>query len=267
MLAFRYRKSARITRTPAEGLYSLTSLMYHELAHANDYFPSNEWYVHSSNQRVLDAAVSTNIESDQLAVALPLASQEMHDLAQVSFSGETANETQKNYLPADIAGFFRPDRATDFYAYSSEREDYAMLFEELMMQNRFGIFRDVAITNQPTGAGISAADYIVTWGQRGRIGDDKLRARVLFSASRVLPEFDSQLAMDRVPAPIEMAAGDSWLATLAISPNEKNMSNFIKGLRSYVIPDNANSASKNPVREPVNNLNRYYQKTLTCTLV
>jgi hypothetical protein len=261
--SFSYSKSSRVTRTPAEGLYRLTSLMYHELAHANDFFPSNEWYVHNSSQRILDAAVSTNFESDELAVSLPLASQEMRDLGQVSFAGETANETQKNYLPIDIKGFFSPDRASDFYAYSSLREDYAMLFEELMMQNRFAVIRDIAITNQPVGESISAADYIVTWGQRGRIGDDKVRDRVLFSASRVLPEFDSQAAMNLVLTPIEMVEGGSWLDNLTISPSESNMSSLIIKGRSYNNPDDyTRSPSKNAQTEPMNNLNRYYQKAL-----
>ncbi|ALO34452.1 hypothetical protein CMT41_06770 [Colwellia sp. MT41] len=258
-----FSKSARVTRTATAALYRLTSLMYHELAHANDFFPSNEWYVHHSDQRVLDAALSTDFESDELALALPLASQEMRNLAQVSFAGETANSTQKNYLPTDIESFFSPDRATDYYAYSSKREDYAMLFEELMMQNRFGVIRDVAITNQPSGNNISAADYIVTWGQRGRIGDDKLTERVLFSASRVLAEFDSQAAINLVPAPITMVVGDSWLDNLTISPSEPNMDNLMKQLNGYAIPQPATEkASIAPVTETLENFNRYYQKPL-----
>ena len=257
----RYTKSTRVTRTAADGLYRLTSLMYHELAHANDFFPSNEWYIYSSEQRVLDAAVSSNFESDKLAISLPLASQEMRDLGQVSFAGETANQTQKNYLPIDVEGFFSPDRASDFYAYSSLREDYAMLFEELMMQDRFDVIRDVAITNQPSGDNVSSADYIVTWGQRGRIGDDKLRARVLFSASRVLPEFDSQAAMDLVPAPIEMVEGTSWLDNLTISPDEVDASNQIKSIR--VLSNQVRSARLFSAEiQPVNNGSRYYQKPL-----
>ena len=258
-----FSKSARVTRTPADALYRLTSLMYHELAHANDFFPSNEWYTHQSGQRVLDAAVSTDFESDQLAISLPLASQEMRDLGQVSFAGETANQTQKNYLPTDIEGFFSPDRATDFYAYSSKREDYAMLFEELMMQSRFGILRDVAITNQPIGDNISASDYIVTWGQRGRIGDNKLTARVLFSASRVLPEFDSQAAMDLVATPIAMTVGNNWLENLTISPSQTSMSHLLKQLKSYAIPGNftQGNAAKSELM-PDDNFNRYYEKPL-----
>ena len=258
-----FSKSDRVTRTPADALYRLTSLMYHELAHANDFFPSNEWYTHQSGQRVLDAAVSTDFESDQLAISLPLASQEMRDLGQVSFAGETANQTQKNYLPTDIEGFFSPDRATDFYAYSSKREDYAMLFEELMMQSRFGILRDVAITNQPIGDNISASDYIVTWGQRGRIGDNKLTARVLFSASRVLPEFDSQAAMDLVATPIAMTVGNNWLENLTISPSQTSMSHLLKQLKSYAIPGNftQGNAAKSELM-PDDNFNRYYEKPL-----
>ena len=262
-----YSRSARVNRSAEEALYRLTSLMYHELAHANDFFPSNEWYVHNSDQRVLDAAQSSNWESDELAIALPLASQEMRDLGQVSFAGETANKTQKSYLPSDIAGFFSPDRATDFYAYSSKREDYAMLFEELMMQSRFSVIRDVAITNQPSGENISGSDYIVSWGQRGRIGDDKLKERVLFSARRVLPEFDSLQAMSSVPVAIEMIEGDSWIDNLTISPEPILSKESAAQAISFKI-----SASETPVsfiQVPINtsperktNFNRYYQKPL-----
>lgn len=258
-----YSKSVRVTRTATDALYRLTSLMYHELAHANDFFPSNEWYIHSSNQRVLDAAVSTTFESDELAVTFPLKSQEMRDLAQVSFAGETANQTQKNYLPTDIKVFFSPEGASDFYAYSSLREDYAMLFEELMMQSRFAVIRDVAITNQPIDESISAADYIVTWGQRGRIGDDKLTDRVLFSASRVLPEFDSQAAIDLVPTPIKMVEGTNWLDNLTISPRGPEIRQVMEQRNSFsIVTDSELPSSTKITPEQEDYFNRYYQKPL-----
>ena len=250
-----YSRSARVTRTTDDALYRLTSLMYHELAHANDFFPSYEWYIHNAKLRVLDAAISSSFESDELAVSLPLASQEMRDLAQVRFAGETANLTQKAYLPVDVESFFSPDSASDFYAYSSTREDYAMLFEELMMKNRFNIVRDVAITNQPTGDNITSSDYKVKWGQRGRIGDDKLRERVLFSASRVLPEFDSQSAMDQVPTPIQMVEDDSWADNLTISPSDPNMSRK-RPFSLFMLSPKTTEAERSV------NFNHYYQKAL-----
>ncbi|PCH96132.1 MAG: hypothetical protein COB83_06580 [Gammaproteobacteria bacterium] len=246
--------SVRINRAASVGFFRLASLMYHELAHANDFFPSTEWYSHSPQIRVLDAALSSDFESDQLSVALPLQSQTMRNLAQVSFAGESANATQKSYLPADIESFFTSDVATDYYAYSSIREDYTMLFEELMMQKRYNVFRDVAITNQPTGNNISAQDYIVTWGQRGRIGEATIKPRVLFSASRVLPEFDSADALSSVPAPIAMIAGNNWIENLAISPAPPNPApaNSTKNARSLPLSEQE--------QQPV--FYQYYQKAL-----
>jgi len=246
-----FNRSQRVTRNSNDGFYRLASLLYHELAHANDFFPSTEWFTHNEQTRILDAATSTNFESDQLSIALPLQSQTMRDLAQVSFAGETASTTQKSYLPTDIKNLFSSDSATDFYAYSSLREDYAMLFEELMMQNRFDVFRDVAITNQPTGDNISRQDYIVTWGQRGRIGEASIKPRVAFSASRVLPEFDSNSALVVIPSPIAMTEGDDWLENLSISPISLNS---ISKQKSF------EKTTKENQQAPVSY--RYYQKEL-----
>lgn len=221
-----FNRSERQTRTTTDNLYKLSALLYHELAHANDFFPKNEWYSHQASQRVLDAATSTNWESDELAVAYPLLSQEMHDLARVRFSGEEATDTQKSYLPTDIEGFFADDIASDFYAYTSEREDLAMLFEELMMQSRFDVLRDTAVTNKPTGDIIYITDYIVTWGQRGRVGEPTLTDRVLFSAERIFPEFDSLLAMENIAVPIPMIVGDDWLENLTISVEPQSINSF-----------------------------------------
>ena len=246
-----FSKEQRVTRTSNDGFYRLASLLYHELAHANDFFPSTEWFTHNEQTRILDAATNTSFESDKLSISLPLQSQKMRDLAQVSFSGELATATQKSYQSSDIKNFFSPDTATDFYAYSSLREDYAMLFEELMMQNRFQVFRDIAITNNPTGDNISAQDYIVTWGQRGRIGEDDIKSRVAFTASRVLPEFDSNGALAAVPSPIAMTDGEDWLENLTLSPLSISST---KKQRSLEITTKQNKPS------PV--FYQYYQKTL-----
>lgn len=254
-----FSKNNRVTRTEQDGLYRLTSLMYHELAHANDFFPSNEWFIHSNGSRVLDAATNSNFESDKLSITHPLNSQEMRNLAQVRFKGETASANQKAYLPTDIEPFFEPDSATDFYAYSSLREDYAMLFEELMMYSRYEVKRDVAITNQPTGSDISGADYIVEWGQRGRFAEPKLKQRVYFSASRVLPEFDSNTALENASAPIPMIVGDNWLENLTISSQNTNFVNML------IQTSSAQNKQLNLLIDsinPIDDTRRYYHKDL-----
>ncbi|TYK66169.1 hypothetical protein [Colwellia echini] len=266
-----YSKLNRVDRTANDALYRLTSLLYHELAHANDFFPSNEWYIHDSDERVLDAAVNSNFESDLLAVSFPLASQEMRNLGQVSFAGEAASPTQQNYLPADIEGFFSPDSASDFYSYSSLREDYAMLFEELMMQHRFAVLRDLAITNQPTGDTISASDYIVTWGQRGRIGDEKLKDRALFTLERVLPELESDTVIAQLATPVTMTKGNNWIENLAISTTVASKANTKQSLlRSNHLSTNhdieetefTSTVEADSQLIQVNHGTRYYQKPL-----
>jgi hypothetical protein len=220
----------RVNRTAQDSLYRLASLMYHELAHANDFLPSTQWLIHNDNSTVLEAACKwdgdncTNTKSLVLSQSYPLSSAQMYALGTVSFKGETANATQKAYMPSDIASFFTPDKANDFYAYSSIREDYAMLFEELMMKSRYAIDRDVAITNQPTGDVVYSSDYIVEWGQRGRIGESTIKPRVLYSARNVLPEFDSTTAIDSLAAPIPMVMGKNWYESLTISPSTSNIS-------------------------------------------
>ena len=207
----------RITRQMEDGLYRLTSLLFHELAHANDFFPSNEWNIHSSNTRILDAASSTNFESDGLALLYPLLSTEMRSLAQVSFQGANATETQKNYSPSDISAFFSADNATDYYSYSSLREDFAMLFDEVMMYTRYQIQRDVAVTNRPTGDNVTAVDYIVDWGQRNRVGETDIRPRAKYVLERVLPEIDATATINALPTPIAMVAGQNWRENLQLN--------------------------------------------------
>ncbi|SET58202.1 hypothetical protein [Thalassotalea agarivorans] len=203
----------RITRPESYGVNRLISLMYHELAHANDFFPSTTWASASTNQSVLQAAIANTWSSTDLDVAIPLTSQEMLNLAQVSFQGETASETQKAYMPADVTVFFTSDHANSYYSYSTIREDFAMLFEELMMQYRYGILRDVAVT------GTSDTNYMVDWGQRGRVNEPDVLPRAQFVLSRVIPEIDVDDAAASLITPIPMEPDVNWFDNINIGPN------------------------------------------------
>lgn len=144
--------TVRANRTLAQINPDLASLLYHELAHANDFFPRS---VHATltGPRLLDDYSRRNANksliSDQVSKTYPLTSTEMMGLANVSFLGAAASNVQKTYQASDVSTFFSADIASDFYAYSSTREDTAMLFEEAMMSYRYQILRDVAVTNKP----------------------------------------------------------------------------------------------------------------------
>ncbi|WP_286267156.1 hypothetical protein [Thalassotalea atypica] len=220
-----YPWDVRVERSSADTLYDLGYLLYHELAHANDFFPSSRWSSLSTSKRILDEAVEHSTQSDILDVTHPLASQIMKDLAQVRYAGEDATTQQKSYLPVDIELLFEPDGAVYFYSYRSIREDFAMLFEELMMQSRYGISRDIAITNNPA-SGASSQDFIVHWGQRGRIEESQIYDRVLFATERILPEFDAHTALQNLPQVMPLRQGDDWLANLTL--NQRSMFSLAK---------------------------------------
>ena len=214
-----YDRAARANRPLSALTYPLGYLLYHELAHANDFFPQTNWASLDRGDRVLDAALENATRSDLLTAFSPLNSQVMRDLAQVRYRTGEANDTQKAYLPQDVQALFAPDKAVHFYSYSTEREDFAMLFEELMMQHRYGVLRDVAITNNPDHVNSPSNDYIVQWGQRGRLAQPQITDRIAFTSDYIYPEFDAQSAIEQLPTTLPFVAGESWRDNLSLSPD------------------------------------------------
>lgn len=231
--------TVRATRTLAQINPDLASLLYHELAHANDFFPRS---VHASlsGPTLLDDFERRNrtqsLVSDQVSRLFPLSSAEMTALAKVSFLGNSADATQQGYQPSDISNFFSNDIANDFYAYSSRREDTAMLLEEAMMSYRYQILRDVAVTNKP--AQLTAETLIVDWGQRGRIGQASLESRAALVIDEMLPELNGRSLVASLPEPIAMAQGQNWRQTLATSPTNARLNGLQSpALASDSLPD------------------------------
>ncbi|MBB2486803.1 hypothetical protein H5407_16370 [Mitsuaria sp. WAJ17] len=212
-----YPVAERKTRELPDLHARLGSLLYHELTHAGDFTPPRLHSVLNPALRVfqVDAGVTA---SDDLAAKLPLRSAEMVGLGKVQFFGKASTAAQRAYTPQDITGFFEPDRATDEYNYSLPdgasvgREDAAMLAEEAMMQLRFGILRDVAITPPMTAASTSS-NILLSWGQRGRVGEAKIKPRVALVMSQVMPWIAPD-ELDKLATPQALPAGKSWLATL-----------------------------------------------------
>ena len=219
-LAFPYDNRA-LTRDVGYLVYELGPLLYHELAHASDFFPpAGRGAIDQS--RLVYQAVPARLPSDRLAGAYPLSSPEMFALARVKFFGVAPTEEQKAFTPAQVADFFRIDRATDEYNYArpdgaaNSLEDLAMLFEEFMMSHRHGVRRDVAFTTRVLD-GQTGADVIVAWGSRGRVGEAAIRPRVRQVLGEIAPWIDAG-AVDALPAPVAMRAGESWAANLNLLP-------------------------------------------------
>ncbi|MGM9481539.1 hypothetical protein ACS5PN_10140 [Roseateles sp. NT4] len=203
----------RASRDSAALIPNLGRLLYHELTHANDFLPPRVQLLLNTGLRVYEA-VPSNTASEQLRSQLPFYSQEMVDLGRVQFFGAASTALQRSYQPADIVRFFSSDRVTDDYSYSwpagqsVPREDTAMLAEEALMQLRHGVLRDVAVTPQ-LASGASSADLVVSWGQRGRIGDAAIKPRVALVLAQTMPWLPAGFT-NGLAAPTQLRAGLSW---------------------------------------------------------
>ncbi|WP_078084331.1 hypothetical protein [Microbulbifer mangrovi] len=206
-----YYPADRFTRSFRELEADLGSLLYHELAHANDALSQNK--INSGldlDDIFFNQAHDSAFVNESVTAVNGMTSSELYALADVRYRGAEATLEQRSYTPADVAGFFFPDTANDFYSYTTPWEDTAMLFEETMMSLRYGIKRDIAVTNMPVRA-LSADDYQVYQGQRGRIGDDRVSARASTAVQGLLPEAWAQAdAHLRTISPIALCAGEGW---------------------------------------------------------
>lgn len=220
-------RSERMDRELDELEPALAFLLYHELAHANDFFPPLARQGLSLNQSALQAATSLADQrlSNQLRRELPLASNLLRELAAISFRGASSSDSQRALQPEAISSEFASDGANDYYNYYTQYEDLAMLFEELMMSSRLGVRRDVAVTNQPQVEEPTAADYQVSWGQRGRITAVGVRERALWVAEQILPAAEPAELLDRLPPPTPLQSGASWLDNLnpGNAPQPRNL--------------------------------------------
>jgi hypothetical protein len=218
-----YPTTERNARGSETLITDLGRLLYHELAHAGDYFTPADRALNPSLSiwgNVTGRVSASTLPSDALAQQYGLTSAEMKALGQVLYRGATPTAEQKAYTAADVGRFFASDRANDDYAYSisgnsNSREDLAMLFEEFMMSYRHGIQYDTAYSNlyQP---GMTADQLLVAWGERGRIAEPAIKPRIKLVLQRVAPWIDPAM-VDTLPAPIMMRAGASWEANLNLT--------------------------------------------------
>lgn len=206
------------SRDPDQIVEILGFLLYHELAHAVDFMPPAKMTGLAPSLTVLQAINTGAPLSSSFVNTYPLTSQVIRDLAAVSFLGETATATQRNLLPEDLVDEFANDGATQYYAYTTQYEDFATLFETVMMKWRFGYDKDTAIAS-PSSTG-SSADAVIAWGERGRIGAQQVMTRALDVGQRMYPgdlaEFESFLTGQ--PAPVQMTAGRTWGQNLVLAP-------------------------------------------------
>ena len=94
----------------------LAGLFYHELAHANDYYPPGRLASIDRTVPMYLATSANGLPSNLLQGTFPLTSVLMDRLAGVSFRSETVRLADQSLTAEDIAAEFPLDVANDFYS-------------------------------------------------------------------------------------------------------------------------------------------------------
>lgn len=198
-------------------------LLYHELAHANDFLPPATWDFLNSSDSVYEAIVANeeNFVATRLVANDPLTAEELSSLANVMYFGETPSDADLAMTATEVGELFEADVASDHYAYATPFEDSAMLFEEVMMKYHFDIDRDVAFTDVPLDPQYCDS-YIIGWGVRNRVGDTDVKARAQFVVGEMLPSVELSQFFQDMPAPQYMTPGSNWCDSLAVNAIMEN---------------------------------------------
>lgn len=179
-----------LTRSTEDIKFEFASLLYHELTHANDFFPPylrDEVSKSDTVIEALDSIFKQNI-THKLYETYPLTSDELNAMGQIMFRGEKASSEQKETTATQMGELFSNDSAVMMYAYSSAFEDTATLFQNLMMKRHYNIEEDFAFLEKPIKKdNLVCADYIVGWGVRNRIADDNVKQRANFVFKKIFP--------------------------------------------------------------------------------
>jgi len=208
------------TRSVTDLIRPMAALLFHELAHANDFFPPAELAGLDSSLTVYDAAIGLEDASisAQLDAAQPLNSQVWKDLAAVLYKGEDATSVQRAYSAETVGLEFASDGASDDYSYTTVYEDTAMLFEEVMLKYHYGLDRELAFTDAPDSADQGFCDaYIVRWGTRGRAGDTLVKARAEQVVQLMLDSTDVSTYLTGLGEPVALTNGDDWCVDIPVT--------------------------------------------------
>ncbi|MFT6984758.1 MAG: hypothetical protein ACJAT7_000559 [Psychromonas sp.] len=193
----------------------MASLLFHELAHANDFMPQQ---LISS----LDLSQTTRSELNrlapqrlniELATSYPLTSQELFNHAAILYQGTEPTEQQQSDSAAYLGSLMQEEGANHLYSYLNQAEDVAMLFQASMLKKSFDVDMDSAFVIKPQGSDLSCADYLVGWGVRNRIADTQTKPRAQFISQRILPDSDFNNFFDNLESEQTFPALINWCNT------------------------------------------------------
>ena len=233
-------------------------LLFHELAHANDYIPpaelvskriqkkplnidSNDTPRDIRNRFYSSVRISHLLyDPEEFNDPYILDSEELLALAQTLYKGQASTAEMKQYDGTKLGSWFAAEGATHQYSYTTVREDVAQLFQDAMMYFAYGAVSDFAYLKKPADTVANTLlnyanfkyayhkqvinitmpcdFYTVQWGARARIGSLQVKDRAKFVAKTIFP-LHSELMAESIP----YASWSSLFNDMALSMQRKEL--------------------------------------------
>ena len=195
----------------AERLFGI--VMYHELAHANDFAPPSRMGTLSPSHSMIEAYTANEAFSATavLEAVSPLRAELVREMAAISFGGVEPTANQKRITAYEVGTAFAGDSAVDFYGHYTGFEDTATLVDQLMSRHHFGIDYLAAFVTRPAFESFASCDdYRVGWGQLGRIGDPAVSARGELVLQVILGRSDVSSYFAGLPSPRTLPVAEGY---------------------------------------------------------
>lgn len=199
-----YERVDRDTQSIDEISNKLFRLLFHELAHANDFFP-NSFYSKTNFEKNITYAEVSNERYEKLELIsqqMPTKteSKKLDRIGQILFQEEPSTPIDSLISAEEVIEEFKNDVASDFYAYSTPFEDLAMLTEESLMFYYYNMYRYVVIIKLPKAYFEAPKDYEynIAWGTKGRILGPNIKGRAVYAIESILGKNTSEKVSDKL---------------------------------------------------------------------
>lgn len=211
-----YKTNQQKSRTEKELAPNLVKLLFHELSHANDFFPRS-FYTSAEinlNKTYIEVATSRADHGLLLSQRLRLSSYLLESMAEILYFGRAPTDTELNMNPKYLINDFLASEASDLYAYTNSREDLAMLVENNLMYYYFKYSPTTVFIRYPKPNFTIPKNYKkpIAGGIKNKIASPAVQERAQGVLERI---FNEQLAkkvidnLDKV-LPIEIPENMSW---------------------------------------------------------
>lgn len=211
-------RASENVQTYDEMSFNVARLLFHELTHANDFFPRSFYQKQdtdlSKTYRKTAFERYSKSEIASLQLPTPLTSKKLNHLGDILYHGVDATTQDTSTLAEEVVQEFKNDVASDPYGYSTPMEDLAMNAEEALMFYYYNIPRYVVVIKlpMPNFKIPENFDYPILWGEKGRILESKIKNRAIFAVENDLGATISQKVSDKLDQflPKEIQSNTSW---------------------------------------------------------